>query len=337
MLHSVITMDKAIAYGISRRKVYRLVEKGRWLRLHEGVFLSEPDLKAKDRWLAELAGHLLFAGPGSFVSHQAAARFHQLDGVDGFPIESTVPASSKHKPIGAHTTKLVDVNATRINGLMTSSMLRTLRDLAQVREIDVLEQAIESALRGSDPRRPNIWNQELLAQLRAAVIEFPRRRGNFALATALSRRSDTDRPTGSFPETLLFQAMRDLGLLALRQPSLEIVDPTGIRLDRFYPDLALLAFCLLLEIDGAEAHSNREAFQRDLTRQNKLRGFRLLRFTATEVLRSPSGVARQIQRYVKGLPMLPSNSNSWTASGVQVRYTTNKFVVVDPTRGRRAS
>jgi hypothetical protein len=48
-------------------------------------------------------------------------------------------------------------------------------------------------------------------------------------------------------------------------------------------------------------------------------------------------VARQIQRYVKGLPMLPSNSNSWTASGVQVRYTTNKFVVVDPTRGRRAS
>jgi very-short-patch-repair endonuclease len=337
MLHHVVTMEEAIALGVSRRKVYRLLEKGLWLRLHEGVFLTEPALKDVDRWHAELAGHLLFGGPGSFVSHRSAARLHRLEGITGFPVESTVIESSRHHPVGAHTTIHCDAEAVVIQDLSTSSITRTIRDLAQKVPAATLEQAIESALRGSDPRRPDIWNHELLARLRACVLENPRRRGNFVLATVLARRSDDDRPCGSYPEMLLFQALRELCLLAIRQPSFEIVDPTGSRPDRFFPDLVLLAFRLIIEVDGAEAHANPTALQRDLVRQNKLRGFRLLRFTATDVLRSPHGVARQIKRYVDALTPLPANCTGWSTEGVDVSYTTNRFVIVDAAPARHSS
>jgi Protein of unknown function (DUF559) len=332
MLYSVVTMDEAIASGIGRRKVYRLVEKGQWTRICEGVFLTEPNRSGVDRWRSELAARLLFGGLDAFVSHRSAAIMHELDGVFGWPIEVTVTRPGR-RPTGAHFSKIPDSGRVVRHGLVVASLARTIRDLAAVCSADVVERALESALRGPDRRRPDIWNEELLRELRAVVLQHPNRLGNTVLATVLGRRTDTDRPTGSLPETLLFQVLRDLGLLVLRQPTLDIVDPHGRNLDRFFPDLALPGLAVIIEIDGAEAHANAPAMQRDLTRQNKIRGLRMLRFTATEVLQSPERVGRQIQRYIGSLAPV---GDTWTVDGVSVTYTENHFVVVDPSRVRAA-
>ncbi len=116
----------------------------------------------------------------------------------------------------------------------------------------------------------------------------------------------------------------------MRQPTLKITDGSGVVLDKFFPDVALPKFRILIEVDGAEAHSGAAALARDLRRQNKvLRGFRLLRFPAIDVLRNPGDVALEIQRDVfRSTPV----GDSWHHDGVGVTYSTNEFVVVDAAR-----
>ncbi len=318
MLHFVVTMGQANERGFSRRKVYRLVQREEWVQLHEHVFLTNPGLTDDLRWKAELAGLLLRCGPTAFVSHGAAAVLHQLEGVTDRPLDITVISDSNRFPKTVHRSRFADPNIVVIDGLAASSSARTLRDIAARYSIDVVEQAVESALRGNDRRQPEIWNTALLTELRTIVAEQPRATGNYLLRQVLSRRSDLDRPTGSFPETLLVQALRTLGLHAVRQVTLRIYDANGVLLDIFYPDLSLPGCRLLIEVDGGAAHANERALARDLRRQNKLlRGFRLLRFTAVEIMRNPLAVAQQIE---------PRSVNLWRSRPTAGRSTACRSV-----------
>ena len=331
MLHGVITMAQANRAGVSRRKVYRLVRAGEWLQLHEGVFLTNVQLALDARWKAELAGLLLRCGEGAIVSHGAAAVLHRLEGITGRPVDVTVFSNSNRFPEQVHRSRVPDPKSVVIDGLLTGSLSRTIREIASDHNVEVVEQAIESALRGPDPRRPDVWNTALLAELRAKVADHPRLAGNYRLKAVLQLRTDVDRPTGSFPETLLFQSLRAIGLTGVRQPTLRIRDPAGIILDTFFPDIALPHYRLLIEVDGAGAHANASALTRDLRRQNKvLRGFRLLRFPATDILRDPVATAQQVERAIRETtPLTPA---AWTVDGVSVAYATNEFEVVDRSR-----
>jgi very-short-patch-repair endonuclease len=331
MLHSVVTLEEAIKSGVSRQRVYRKVERGEWRKLYPGVFLTQPDLMGEAMWKAELAAALCRAGAGSLVSHDAAAKLHGLEGVDGFPIDITTYGNTRASRI--HRSYRVDAKPAEFDQLPTTSLIRTIFDLAALHDSIVVEQAVESALRGSKPFRPDIWNEKLLAELRLHVDRAERSRARFVLRSVLDRRSDTDRPTGSFPETVLVQMLRDMGLSAVRQATLVIVDPRRAYPERFFPDLALPEFRLLIEVDSMQAHSSQLALARDLRRQNKLmRGFRVLRFTAVEILENPERVAREIYSFIRTLtPSKPT----WQIGGVQVSYSLNRFEVVDANRGQR--
>jgi hypothetical protein len=332
MLHGVITMDQAIANGTSRSKVYRLVTAGTWIRLHEGVFLTEPNRTGRNLWLAEVSGHIIRGGKGSMASHRAAAMLHSLEGVSGFPIEVTVPANSTHKAM--HRSQRPEPNPQLVEGIPTTSLVRTLLDLGQVCPSNVLEQAVESALRGNDPRRPDIWNVRILSELRlASATDQYRRVGNFTVRRVLERRSDEDRPTGSYPETLLFQALRDIGVSAVRQPTLHISDPNGLHLDTLFPDLAIPHLQTIFEVDGSAAHSTPGALERDLLRQNKLvRAFNVFRFPASHILQDPAALAAVIARSIADLPINETHPLSWSSKGMAVRYEKDTFFAVDKTR-----
>ena len=374
MLHGVITVDEAIALGISRRRVYRLVQRGVWWKLFPGVFytrhgleidtvvprqprrtqksvsireaklapiagvqvLTSPplpivmELDEQTLWKVQLAGALVFAGDGSMVSHRAAAKLHGLEGCDAYPFDVTIPFAATHRPKGAYRSTLADSSVT-IDGLRVSSIVRTLHDLGAVCPLVVVEQAMESALRGRDRRRPDLWNEALLVSLRLFIRTHPKTRGNHCLTAVLNRRTDTDRPTGSLPETFLWQALFRIGLVAVRQPTVRIVDAQGNRLDIFFPDLALPQFRIIIEIDGVEVHSGQTAFARDLRRQNKLRSFTILRFTALEVFQNPDRVAEEVRRATL---RSADHRAGWTVDGISVTYSLNEFVVLDPTRGR---
>ena len=326
-------MDDAIASGISRRKVYRLVNAGTYIRLHEGVFLTNPVRSGPDRWKAELAGYVLRGGPGSLCSHETAARLLGLEGITGEPISVTVPRRSTLRGEGVHRTSSPDELALTVEGLATTSVVRTICDLATVCPLDVVEQALESALRGPWPERPDIWKVELFAAVRNAAEERRRRAGGFALRTLLGRRTERDRPTGSFPETLLFQALRSLGVVAVRQASVRLVDAPGFSLNTFFPDLSIPAKRLVVEVDSLVAHGTTGALRRDLQRQNKLmRCFRVLRYPASVILADAGAVASEV---LASINALPDSGPTWSVDGVSVSYTENEFRVVDPSRNAR--
>ena len=164
-------MDQALAMGVSRRKVYRLVEQKIWEKLHSGVFLTTPDIEGEAAWKAKLAGQVLSGGDGAMVSHRSAALLHRLEGILGRPEESTIQLNARTRPAGSHRTRTIDPHPTTIGGLLTTSLVRTLIDLADVCEVNQLEQALQSALRGTDPRRPDLWSQELLRALRNLAMD----------------------------------------------------------------------------------------------------------------------------------------------------------------------
>ncbi len=67
---------------------------------------------------------------------------------------------------------------------------------------------------------------------------------------------------------------RELGFDFVRQPTLKITDGSGVVLDKFFPDVALPKFRILIEVDGAEAHSGAAALARffdDRTRSSERR------------------------------------------------------------------
>ncbi len=224
VLHNVVSMDQAIASGYSRRQVYRLVAQGKWLRLREGVFLPTSNADAEELWRANLAA-LLLRHPDAAISHRAAAMLHAMEGVTERTVEATIAASAHRSPRGVHRTRYPDPAPVLVEGFATTSVERTLRDLAAVSSAAVVEQALESKLRGPDPRRPDQWNTALLTRLRESVDDGRSLPGTFRLRSVLARRSDTDRPTGSFPETLLIQMTRELGSTSCVNPPSK--SPTG--------------------------------------------------------------------------------------------------------------
>ncbi len=340
MFHNVVTLNEAINSGFSARRVLRLVERREWQRLYPGIYLTRPHSVATTEpermaaWKSQLAGLLLHAGEGAIVSHLSAAKLHEFEGIEpGYPLEVTVPPTTRRSTAGVHRSAIADSGSVTFDGLRTTSIVRTLRDVAARCEADALEQMLESVLRGPDPRRPDQWSRYRLIELRESVERDPRLRGSYVLRTVLRRRTDDDRPTGSFPETLLFQAVRSVGFTVLRQVTLRIVDRDGYVLDVFFPDLFIPEYRLIIEVDGTDQHSGAAALQRDLRRQNKLiKGFRILRFTAVEVLADPAAVGERIRRAVAHLP---ASESTWTVDGVAVSYSPNLLEVVDFTRNAK--
>lgn len=66
---------------------------------------------------------------------------------------------------------------------------------------------------------------------------------------------------------------------------------------------------MLIEYDGS-VHRDREQFDRDLRRQNRLvdAGFTVLRYTGADVYRRPASIAAQVRRALLAGPPLPRRS-----------------------------
>ena len=104
-------------------------------------------------------------------------------------------------------------------------------------------------------------------------------------------------------------------------------------MEKLFPDIGVPTFGALVEVDGAEAHSGAAALARDLHRQNKLlSAFRLFRYPASTILADAMSVAVDIKRQLLHASVI---GPSWRKDGVTASYTTNEFLVVDPTRYAR--
>ncbi len=306
--------------GYSPSRIERQIRARTLERVHATAYI---DLTVErsfiEHWLAVLDGLVAGARCPLLVSHRSAAVLHHLDGfnqldgfdlanrryesrpsdVGGFPVDVTVHYWSVVASKAAIRSRTFDLNdSVTMHGLPVTSLARTILDLSEFASPDLVEVALESALRPGEGSRPDEWNSVLFEQIGALSSVMDRKKGTAIVRRLVAARGSI-RPTGSLPETLVVQALRQRSLVLARQVTIRIFSRRGKLLATFYPDLADLFLGVLIEIDGLVAHGSAKQQQYDLERQNVLANFfTVRRYSAADVLKNRAEVARSIVRII---------------------------------------
>lgn len=224
--------------------------------------------------------------PGTAVfSGSTAAWLHGLDTTLCSPIEVTVPKTH-------HVSRLAGLSIRRCNlrpietsirrGLRVTSAIRTVADLGSRQSlldaVTVLDMAMHHRLVTSQ-------------QLRAWADTHSGYRG----VARLRRAIDFSEPAAESPMETRLRML--LVLSGLPRPKVQVTlrDESGMFLAR--PDLYFPGHRLVIEYDGA---AHRDSLAADNRRQNRLidAGYRLIRFTAGDVIESPREVVRLVRRAI---------------------------------------
>jgi hypothetical protein len=285
--HGVVNRDSVIRAGGTDEAIQTRVDRGSWRQLHPGVYYLNVTAPT---WAVRLYAAVLAGGPGAVASHRAAGMMWDLEGFQSRALEVTVPYSYRPEPAGTivHRTRR-PLPREHLESIPVTTVERTVLDLAAILPGPALEKAVQSAIR-----------RELttIDRLAAIVSEQGGRgvRGSKKLRRAIVD-ADYDK-TGSPAEVDMIQLIRKA---PIPQPisQYEVDLPSG---DHAYPDFAWPDRSKFVEVDGFGAHGTPVAFERDLIRQNMLLelGWEMRRYSAALIRRDPSGVIRDLQRFIEG-------------------------------------
>lgn len=268
--------------GLSTTMVRNRVRAGRMIRLHRGVYAVGHDrLRREGHWLAAV----LAVGPGAVLSHRDAAGLHDLRPANHARTDVTTTANRPDEPgIHVHRTRSLDAqDITTVRGIPTTTVARTLVDLAGTVPRDHLAKAIKEA----DRRRT--------FDLRAIEATLARTRGrrgpgHRALREAIAEHAALGlSATDSILEDAFLRLVRSNGLP---------LPATNALLVGFRVDAVWRSHRVAVELDGWATHHTRGAFERDRERDAALTaaGWRVLRFTYRQVTARPDGVIETLRR-----------------------------------------
>jgi hypothetical protein len=252
----------------------------RFRRVFRGVYVERTT--AIDHYLLCRAAALLLP-PGAALSHRSAAMLHNAFILArDQPVEVTVPGGIRRQAgLAVTRSPLRPGDLVERGGLPATSPLRTAFDLARGHDLVAAVVGLDALLYQRVVRPES---------LRAYIEQHAVWNGAGAARRALA----LARP---FVESVMETRLRLAVVLDdLPEPTVqyEVFDPAGRPVGRL--DLAYPKFRVGLEYDG-EHHRERDTFQRDAVRLNRLHllGWRVLRFTADDVLRNPDRMLAQIR------------------------------------------
>lgn len=273
---NVISRAQLIALGVGRRTIARQLERGRWQRLHRGIYLigpAPPTLRAKTRAAA------LSCGEGSIVSHRSAAAIYGLMPPAG-DVHITVPGRNPGNRDGVRThrvTTLSFIDAVIRDGLRLTSPARTICDVAGTEPPGVTERALTEA---------QVQRLVTTQAIEAVIERTPTLKGS-SVIRALLRAGVESGYTRSEAE----RRMRRLAAAAgLDQPQLN-VPVLGYVVDFLWP-----AQRLVVEVDGYQFHGHRQKFESDRRRDQQLvaAGYRVIRVTWLQLRDEPIAVIASV-------------------------------------------
>jgi predicted transcriptional regulator of viral defense system len=177
--HGVVSRAQLTSAGLTRQGIERRCERGRLVRLHQGVYaVGHTALTHKSRLVAAVYA----CGPKAVASHHAAgALWGLLRGPQ--TIEVTAPRSrAKHDGILVHRSRrLEEEDRTVIDGIPVTSLARTIIDLADA----LPENRLADAVHEAEVKR--IFD---LAAIEGALERVPGRRGRHKLKRVLAAYRD---------------------------------------------------------------------------------------------------------------------------------------------------
>jgi very-short-patch-repair endonuclease len=272
--HGVVTRPQLLGAGLSSRAIERRSERG-WLhRIHQGVYaVGHPRLTRDGRWMAAA----LACGPGAVLSHRDAAALWALLPSARATIDVTVP-KRRRAPTGIqpHHQRIEPDEITTVAGIPTTTVARTLLDLAAVETQDRFERALDEA------ERRGLGDNPSLADLDQ---RYGPRRGRRKLHKA--------RPDTTFTRSELEREfLKFLKVHGISQPQTNVT-VLGYEVDAYWPD-----HNLVVELDGFAFHATRRSFDHDHERDRKLMraGLRPLRITATQLSAETASDLRALTR-----------------------------------------
>jgi very-short-patch-repair endonuclease len=274
--HGAFSRMQAFEDGHTSTGICRRVNEGKWNVLYRGIYVPAG---VRITWKTRLMGAILKGGPETVASHRSAAALHGL--LNGEPaIEIVTPRKISMPKVSVTRTRLDASEIRTIDAIPVTKIERTLIDLAAVVSGDVLQDALDAALRKglTVPRR-------VLAKLDA--LQCRGRKGVGTLRRLLGE--DPDAPPPSWLER---RFLRLLSKLALSDFLREYPMFGGRRrIDFAWPHLALG-----IEVHGAGWHPPAR-WSDDWARHNELTadGWSILHFTWQQISDEPDLVERTIR------------------------------------------
>ncbi len=261
--HGVCRRWQLLARGVAARTIDRMIERGRLVVLHPGVYQIGP--------LAMPRGGEAFAvlacGAGCRISHWNAGALHRLIEREhnSNRVEVSVPRNRRPDLPGIRIHRARDLRpdeVTTVEGIPVTTPARTLLDIGETMSAREVEQAFAKALR---------MKLVTVAEMEAMVARHPRHRG----APVLRRLLDAERDpafTRSQAEERLLEIVREA---RLPEPAV------NARVMHFEVDFLWTVSRLIAEVDGYAYHGGVRSFVADRRRDAELTaaGYRVLRFT----------------------------------------------------------
>ncbi len=253
--------------------------------MHEGVYRLNG---VPASWRHTLLAACLAAGVSAVASHRAAAALWAFAAITPGFVEVCVPGQRRVRRSGfrVHRAGLLGpADVTTIDGIPVTTPTRTLIDLAAIVTRDVLEEALDDALRRK---------LTTIAHLRWRISKLGRR-GRPGVGVLL--RLLDDRGGRGVPQSVLETRFARL-LRRSRLPEAVRQHPVrhGGRLigivDFAYPDIKLA-----VEADGYRWHSGRSGWEHDRARRNELTllGWLVIHVTAADLKQRPKDTAERIR------------------------------------------
>jgi hypothetical protein len=262
--HGVLNRDQLRAIGFSDTMIRDRVASGRLHRLYRGVYaVGHTIVPREGRYLAAV----MACGNGAVLSHRSAAALWGIRPSAAAKFDVTVPRTSGFRGsarIVAHRPRRPPETTTH-EGIPITTPGQTLADLALALPRRALENAVE------------------MAEVRRLDLAVPENHpGAQRLREAAGRALPT---TTRSPLEDVFLELCDTH--GIPRPLVNAV-VAGYEVDFCWPEQRLI-----VETDGYEHHGTRAAFERDRAKDAQLtaRGWRVIRFTETQVRREPASCA----------------------------------------------
>jgi very-short-patch-repair endonuclease len=257
--HGVFSRAQAIAAGADRNIIYRRTAASRWERAHPTVFRMAGSSRT---WQQRMLAACLCWGGDVAASHGSALRLWGLPGAERMEHEITVPPDrQRNHPCEAiiHRSLLIQVDVAMIDAIPVTTPTRTLIDIAGSLPRDVVEEALDDALRRG---------LSSVARLRWRIDALSRRgrKGIGVIRSLVIARSREGSVPESVFETRLLRIFRAAGLddVVQQHPVLDGSRPVAV-FDFAFPNAHVA-----IEAEGYKWHSGRARWQRDLARRNVL-------------------------------------------------------------------
>ena len=268
-----ISRPQLLACGMSNSKLGRLASSGWLIRLFSGVY-ALGDGAMSER--GHLVAPLLYAGPGSALSHETAAFMRKLLDQEPSRIHLSCAGKCRTAPgLVIHRPK--DFAWEMFDGLPLTTTAQTLVDISSSRSDREIRKALANAQ----------YRSELDAESLQAVMGRGRP-GSARLRSAIRRH------TPELAETL--SPLEDMLLMLCERYGVPLPRPNS-RVGNLRPDAVWPEAMLIVEMDGGDAHSSPSQRRADAERDMYLRslGFLVLRYTYWQARREGAAIAAELR------------------------------------------